>query len=50
MALLDHPSPTHTPAPARTALAQGELFARLMLQPLPLYKHGPEDEPEQTRH
>lgn len=31
-------------------LQQGELFARLMLQPLPLFKHGPEDEASETRH
>lgn len=50
MALLDHPSPTQAPTQPRAALAQGELFARLMLQPLPLYKHGPEDEPAPTKH
>jgi uncharacterized protein YukJ len=36
----------HEPA----AYQQGELFNRLKLQPLPLYKHGPEDELNQTRH
>lgn len=50
MAMLNQPSPTPSSAQPRPTLAQGELFARLMLQPLPLYKHGPEDEPEQTRH
>lgn len=47
MAMLDRPSARTTPSLAQHETAahpQGELFSRLKLQPLPLYKHGPEDD------
>ncbi len=50
MAMHDYPSTTQPRARERLPLQQGELFARLMLQPLPLFKHGPEDELSETRH
>lgn len=53
MAMLDYATARITPTPAHREtphLEQGELFARLKLQPLPLFKHGPEDEAHETRH
>lgn len=47
MAMLDRPSARSAPTLAHhetVAHPQGELFSRLKLQPLPLYKHGPEDD------
>lgn len=53
MAMIDISTTRITPTISfreNAPLQQGELFARLMLQPLPLFKHGPEDEPAPTKH